>query len=136
MKSALKLCIVNRVNRKNIYSKNDATIYIKSYSDLSDTGKYAQLDHWSLVQTIKNCVIGRKNIVFSPNLFKFPSLSNTYEVHTVHAVIPEMNSSPLLEGDPKRTTLRNLGILLNGCVQHMPPSLLMAVITMEKTAYR
>lgn len=108
MKSALKLCIVNRVNRKNIYSKNDAIIYIKSYSDLLDTRKYAQLDYWSLVQTIKICVIGRRDIVLSPNLFKFPSLSNTYEVYTPHTVIPKMNSSPLLEGDPKRTTLKNL----------------------------
>lgn len=43
MKLALKLCIVNRENRENIYSKNDATIYIRSYSDLENTEKYVHL---------------------------------------------------------------------------------------------
>lgn len=39
MKSALRICTVNRGNRKNIYGRNDATICIRSYSDLEDTGK-------------------------------------------------------------------------------------------------
>lgn len=62
MKSALKLCTVYRGNRKNRYSKNDATIYNGSYSDLEDTEKYAQLASWSLDQTVASLGHGKKRL--------------------------------------------------------------------------
>lgn len=49
----LKFCIVNRENRKDLYSKNDAKIYTEIYSDLENSGKYDQLASWSLVQTME-----------------------------------------------------------------------------------
>lgn len=82
MKSVLKLCIVNRGNGKNIYSKNDATMYIRSYSDLEDTGKYAQLASWSPDHD-KTGSWEEETQFPSPHSFTFPSLGKTHEVHLI-----------------------------------------------------
>ena len=105
MKSALRLCIVNRGNRKNIYSENDAMIHIRSYPGLEDAGKYAQLASWSLDQTMAKLGHRKKR---SGSLLKISSnFLHGVTRSIAHTVVPRMDSFLPLEGGPMKAKLRN-----------------------------
>lgn len=133
MKSALKFCVVNRGNRKNRYSKNNATMYNRSYSDLGDSGKYAQLASWSLIRPWQNWVIRRDIIASFSKFLQFSSLGHTHEIQLMR-LFQGWIHPPYQRVDQRNQSQKFCSTDVTVTRQHITPDVVDGCLaTMEKT---